>query len=353
VSDRQQNTGVLARRILLTAGAALVLLIVLYLLKPAAHVVLIVFGGILLAVFLDALASALASRTRLSRGASLGVVIVVLLGLLTAFCWLAGPRVATQVGNLAERIPTSIESIKASLSRYEWGRRILSNAPEPQEVLPLTSDVLRRIGVVFSTALGAVIEGLIVLFVGIYLAVNPDLYIDNAVKLLPVARRKRAREVFAALGRALRWWLVGRVASMIVVGILTAIGLAIAGVPLALTLALIAALLAFIPFIGPVLGAIPAILVALAEKPVMAWYVIIVFTVVQLLENYLITPLIQQRAVSIAPALLITVQILMAVLFGAVGVFLATPLAVTVIVIIQMLYIEDVLGDKVKVLGER
>lgn len=161
------------------------------------------------------------------------------------------------------------------------------------------------------------------------------------------------RQVFESLGTALRWWLVGRAASMLVVGILTALGLWIAGVPVPLALALIAALMAFVPFLGPVLGAIPAVLVALVESPVKVLYVIIVFTFVQLLENYFITPLIQQRAVSMAPALLITVQIVMAILFGAMGVLLATPLAVVFIVLVQMLYIHDVLGDRIRLLGEK
>jgi predicted PurR-regulated permease PerM len=194
---------------------------------------------------------------------------------------------------------------------------------------------------------------ILMLFMGIYMAVCPSLYIDNAVRLFPIPRRRRIREVFAALGVALRWWLVGRAASMAVVGVLTALGLWIAGVPVPLALALIAALLAFVPFLGPVLGAIPAMLVALVESPAQMLYVIFVFTVVQLLESYFITPLIQQRAVSMAPALLITVQIVMAMLFGAMGVLLATPLAVVFIVLVQMLYITDVLGDRMKPLGER
>ena len=102
-----------------------------------------------------------------------------------------------------------------------------------------------------------------------------------------------------------------------------------------------------------VLGAVPAMLVALVESPVKMLYVVLVFTIVQLLENYFITPLIQQRAVSLAPALLITVQIVMAILFGAMGVLLATPLAVVFIVAVQMLYINDVLGDRIKLLGEK
>jgi predicted PurR-regulated permease PerM len=215
------------------------------------------------------------------------------------------------------------------------------------------TNVLKGVGGFFWSAGGVIINAILVLFIGIYMAVSPGLYVDNTIRLFPIRRRKRMRQVVSALGVALRWWLLGRAASMLVVGILTALGLWIAGVPQPLALALIASLLAFIPFMGPVLGAIPAILVALVESPVKVLYVILVFSIVQILENYFITPLIQQRAVSMAPALLITVQIIMAVLFGGLGVLLATPIAVVIIVLIQMLYIHDVLGDRIRLLGER
>jgi predicted PurR-regulated permease PerM len=80
--------------------------------------------------------------------------------------------------------------------------------------------------------------------------------------------------------------------------------------------------------------------------------VVLVFGIVQTLESYLITPLVQRRAVSLPPVILITAQVAMGVLAGATGVLLATPLAVSVIVLLQMLYVEDVLGDNVHVLGQ-
>ena len=140
---------------------------------------------------------------------------------------------------------------------------------------------------------------------------------------------------------------------MVVVGGLTALGLWIVGAPLPLALGLIAGLLSFIPLLGPVFGAVPAILVALVESPTLALYVVVVFVVVQVLETYIVTPLIQQRAVSIPPALLLTAQVLLSVLFGVMGMLLATPIAVVAIVLVQMVYIQDVLGDRTTVLGEK
>jgi predicted PurR-regulated permease PerM len=116
---------------------------------------------------------------------------------------------------------------------------------------------------------------------------------------------------------------------------------------------LIAAVLSFVPIIGPVLSAIPLVLVALAEDPILAVWALLIYLAVQFLESYMITPLIQREAISIPPALLISAQTVMGVLFGLVGIFLATPLAVVVIVAVQMLYVEDVLKEPVQVMGAR
>lgn len=353
MARRLQDDKKFAARVVTATAIVVGTLVILYLVRSVASVLLTVFAGILLAVFLDGIAMGIAGRTKMNRRAALAIAIVFFFGFFVAAVWLVGPPIGIQIARLAERIPSAIESLRTMMLHSEWGQRLLSWAPETNQMLPMGTDVLRGVGGFFWSAGGFVINIVLILFIGIYMAVCPALYVDNTVRLFPLGRRRRIREVFSALGRALRWWLLGRVASMIIVGLLTALGLWIAGVPQPLALALIAALMAFVPFLGPVLGAIPAILVALVESPVKALYVVLVFSVVQVLENYFITPLIQQRAVSMAPALLITMQILMAVLFGGMGVLLATPIAVVVIVVVQMLYVQDVLGDRMKLLGEK
>lgn len=116
-------------------------------------------------------------------------------------------------------------------------------------------------------------------------------------------------------------------------------------VPLILALALIAGLLSFVPYLGPILSAIPALLVALVVSPLLTVYVVLVYSAVQFLEGNFITPIIQERAVSLPPAVLLIAQLGM-------GVLLATPLAVVAIVLIQMLYVRDTLGDAIRVLGQ-
>jgi predicted PurR-regulated permease PerM len=350
--DNNSNRRSFVVRATIVVALVAAAVIVLYLFAHVAQMLLVIFGGVLFAILLAALTDVIRRHTRIPRGVALAVVIIGLFALLTAAGWFAGPRVAQQFARLGERIPQAVDEIEQDLSQSSWGQSLLEGLSSLTGLTPEGSDLMGQITGAFSTALGAVTGVLIVLFLGIYLAADPRLYTDNAVRLLPRGKRERAREILDAAGRGLRWWLVGRVASMIVVGILTAASLWIAGVPLPLSLGLLAATLAFVPFIGPILSAIPAILVALTEDPVLAVWVVIIYAGVQLLESYVITPLIQQKAVYLPPALLITMEILMAVLFGAVGILLAAPLSVVIIVAIQMLYVEDVVGEKVRVMGK-
>jgi predicted PurR-regulated permease PerM len=150
----------------------------------------------------------------------------------------------------------------------------------------------------------------------------------------------------------LSWWLIGKGASMLFIGVLTWIGLSIIGVPLALTLGLIAGLFSFVPNFGPILSAVPAILLAFIDSPTKALYVLILFVAVQLIESNLVTPLIERRTVELPPVLTIFAQLALTILVGAVGLILATPILAVVMVLVQTIYIQDILGDEPENLTE-
>lgn len=333
------------RRVLIAVVVLFAFVLAGLILRQIAAVLLVLFAGGLLAVLLEGLATKLSVRTSLSYGWALGVVMTGLALLFAGAGWYAGPRIDEQFAMLGERIPNAIEYIRSSLQQSAWGQRLMEGSPDSKKTLSVV------VGGV-SSLLGGLSSGLIVLIVGLYLAATPSTYIDGALRLVSPSKRDRGRDVVRVIGHALRWWLAGRIASMGVVGVLTAIGLWIAGVPLAFVLGLIAALFSFVPYIGPIASVIPAALVALADDPTSVLYVLIVYLGVQILESNLITPLIQEQTVSLAPAVLISAQLLMGVLVGVVGVFIATPLAVVCIVLVQMLYIEDVLDEAVTPLGE-
>jgi predicted PurR-regulated permease PerM len=132
---------------------------------------------------------------------------------------------------------------------------------------------------------------------------------------------------------------------MTVVALLTVLGLWALGIPLALTLGLFAGLIKFIPNFGPILSALPPVLLALLSGPRQALWVVLLYLGIQTLESYVITPLVQQKVVSLPPVLVISAQLLAGSLFGFAGLALATPLLAVAMVLARTLYLEDVLGE--------
>ena len=196
------------------------------------------------------------------------------------------------------------------------------------------------------TMLGVLGAVIIIVFTAVYLANNPTLYFRGLIRLLAPDYRDRGSEVLSEIGVALRLWLLGRAIDMIVVVILTFAGLMLLNVPLAFLLALIAGLLNFIPYIGAVLGAVPAIIVAFGQGPVQALWIVLLFLAIQTVEGYLIVPFIQQRTVQLPPALLIFSQTVFGALFGILGLLLAPALMLVILILVQGVYLHDVLGDR-------
>jgi len=348
------DSGAYTRRVLIAAGVGAGVVTAGLLAWQIAQVLLALFAASLFAILLDGLAGFAVRGTRLPRLAALILVLVVLLVVTGAFVWSVGPQVSNQISALAERVPAATEQVASLLRETAWGRAVLENLPAPEAmVLPSGESILARISGVFSTTLSFITNTVIIVVVGLYLALEPNLYVNGVLRLLPASRRQQGRHLLRQLGHALRWWLVGRIASMTAVGLLTAAGLWMIDLPLMLGLSVIAGLLSFVPYLGPILAAVPAILVGLVEGPWQAFYVIVVYSAVQFLEGNIITPVIQERVVSLPPAVLLAAQLAMGVLFGLFGVLVATPLAVAVILVVQVLYIQTYLAEPVRVLGDR
>jgi predicted PurR-regulated permease PerM len=346
-ADIAVATPSLMQRTVVVVGVATAALLLLALLWYASQVLLLVFAGVLLAVFLNGTSAWLRDHTPLSYGWALSVVVLMLLAAIALAAALIGPQVATQVNELRAQLPQALGQIEEWLAQYGWTQQVLDQAPSAEELAPSGSNLLRRIGGIFSTTLGALGSFVIILFVGLYMAVNPLLYRDGLLWLVPSARRARLRAILDEVGGALRGWLIGQLVAMATIGTLTTLGLWLLGMPLALTLGLLAALLSFIPNIGPTLALVPALLLALLDGPTQLLWVLALYLGVQALESYLITPLIQQRAIDLPPALLIIAQLLMGVLSGGLGLILAAPLTAAALVLVKRFYVEDVLGDDV------
>lgn len=336
----------------------LALLLLWYGFRP----LLVIFGGLLLGVLLNGLSRFVQRHTPLSYAWAFGVVMVVLLGLIGGGSWLIGGQLASQADILAQKTPEAIRALTASIREFTWGEWLLSNLPSSEEVSEASSESSDAGGEsspssnplvgIFAATLGTITNLFVVLLIGVYLALHRRLYAKGLLHLIPPRHKERAKEALQSVIHALRWWFVGRFASMATVGLLTALGLMLLGVPLALTLGLLAAVISFVPYIGPIVSFVPAILMGYLEGPQTAIYVLVLMMLIQFMETYLLTPLIQKRVVSLAPVLLISAQLLMGTAAGILGVIVATPLTVMLVVLVQMLYVEDGLDDQVEVLGE-
>jgi predicted PurR-regulated permease PerM len=325
----------------LFAGAALLLLAWL-----VRDVLLLGFAGVLLGLVFRTPAEWLAARTPVPHGLAVILVVAAIIGLLGGAFAIRGAEIRRQADELREQIPRAARGLEARLERSELGREVVENVPAPAELLPDSAGAVQRATGVVSRTFAVLANMLIVLFLGIVFALTPRVYNENAVRLVPRARRAEATEFLGAVGRTLRWWLLGRLISMTTIGILTWIGLSLLGVPLAFVLALLAALLSFVPNIGPVVSAAPAILLGLVESPQLALGVALLYLGIQAVESWLLDPVIDRKTIYLPPALTVLAQLAMAVVGGLVGVALATPMAAVAVVATRKLYVEGVLGDR-------
>ncbi len=330
-----------ARTVAQVVIAALVVLVLVF----AGEIVLLLFAAILLAVMLRALSELLSKYARIPQGWALAAVVVLLVLSFTVAGWLIAPSIGEQVRDLRTALPAAMQRLQLELSRFAWLETLLDNAPRPDSLAAQPALASKVTGAVSNT-LAALANTVVVLVIALYLAADPRPYVDGTVRLFPMKQRDRAREVLHAMGETLRWWLTGKALSMVIVGVAVFIGLAALGVPLAAALALIAALLEFIPNIGPIVAFVPAALFALLEGPAQVLYVAIFYVAIQTLESYLLTPLIERRTVELPPALTLLALVLAGLLFGWLGLLLAAPATAALLVLVQMVYLEDTLGER-------
>lgn len=334
------------------------------------YVLFLIFAGVLVAILLRALADAVSHYSKLSHRWSLGVVLLALVLAGVIFWLLAAPSLTTQAERLSQELPQAWEKFQERIRGTAIGRIVgapfgpstrpstqpstqqtaeQSPAPLPPQASPTggeMGELLARFGTLLSTVVDVAAALVVVLFTGLFLAFDPKMYVRGLIRLVPPRYRPRAGEILGAIGYTLKWWLIGQGITMLVIGTATWIGLTLLGVPLALVLGVIAGLFNFIPNFGPLFSMVPATLLGLTIGPGTALAVIALFIVLQNLEGYLLTPLIQRKAVDLPPAVGIISQILLGILVGAVGLALAWPLAAVVVLAVKMLYVEDTLGDE-------
>ena len=328
-------------KVLNAVAIIIVSLILTLLLIFGFRIILLILSGILVASFFLGIAQFIESRTPLGRKFALIISVLVVNGILIGGIFILAPQITSQIDALRDELPKAANETYQKIENTELGGLLISQF-KGIDISEKQKEILNFFGSLFS-----IISTIyIVLFLGLFFMINPTMYKDSFVKLFPLSKRKRTDEILETMGRTLQSWLLGKLFSMLIVGILTVIGLSILDVPLALTLGIFAALISFVPNFGPILALVPAFFLAYTESSSMALYVTLLYIGIQAIESNILTPLIQKKMISFPMAMVLIAQIILGLFTGILGVILAVPLVAIIMVAIKMAYIEDVLGDK-------
>lgn len=304
------------------------------------QLLLMIFGAVVLAVILRAIAR-LFMRLGLPDGVSVGIAVLSLLAILAALGWMFGDLVAGQFATLAGQIPDAIDATQRQLDVWGIDYDIRQAA---RDIGSQLAGLTTRAGYFAASAGGIITNVILVLAGAVFFAADPQTYRDGLLRLVPKRNEEMVRNALEDSGLALALWLQAQILSSLAVFALTYVGLSLLGVPSAAALAIIAGLLDFIPFIGPIIAGIPAVLIAFSVSPMTALWTVGLYLLVQQIQGNILQPLIQKRSVNLAPAVLLFAVVAAGTMFGIVGVILSAPLTVVGYVLVQRLYIEQALG---------
>lgn len=337
------------RRLFLAVGVVALLVVLAGFVQVTTGILLLLFLCGLIALGIRGISDLLTRHTPLGENVALALVVVLLVVLVVGVLLLVGPRLAAQFAQLGEALPDALESLQTELNKFWWGETLAAEIPSMRQLGELIGsgggDIFARITGVVSSVLSLLSSVLVVIFVTLFLALEPQTYMRNFLRLIPPERRPRLEATLREVASTLKQWLLMRLVSMGVIGSLTFVGLSLIGTPLSLSLTMIAMIGAFIPTFGPIIALIPAVLVAFIQGPQPAVWVTVLYLGIQMIDNYLVSPILQKQMLYLPPAYIIVAQLFFGVLAGAFGLVLAAPLAAALVVIVRMLYVEDILGD--------
>jgi len=351
MTDETERTGRLAPgpedRVFVRRVALVVLAIgLVYLLHNVADLLLLVFGSMLGALLLASVADWIDARTPLNRTVGLAIAAALLFGTFGTIGWLFGAETAGQIHALRVELPRDIAALQQSLGRDPMGKAIIQ-----------AGNAIASGGKVATLAWGGTLIGgeilanfLILLVGAVFIAAQPGHYRRGLLLLTPPSYRAPVGDALHDTAHALRLWLVTQLVSMGLMGLMIAGGLWLSGVPAWGALGLLGGLSEFVPYVGPTLAMVPALIIALAGKGSI-WGVLATYAIVRVIQANVITPLISQRLVSVPPGLYLFLILGMGYAFGPFGLFFSGALAVTTFALVRRLYVAEVLGTPMPPLG--
>ncbi len=307
-------------------------------------IVVLMFGAVLLTIGLCAAARLLSRHVLICRSIALACVFLLGLCVFGAALWVFGSTIAAQMDDVIQAAPAGYKLFMAWMTGNPYGRQVLDQVRGANMVdaTGWATSMVTTIGGLLTRGLGYAV---IALFVAIYMAAEPERYRHLCLRLVPPAQRPIAESLFGIVGGVLQRWLVGQMVVMMTIGVLTGIGLWLMGIEAAFALGLMGGLLCFIPFVGAILAAVPATLVALTQGPSYAVSVVCMYVGVHFVEGNFITPMVQAEATAFPPVLAILSTVAFSILFGPLGVLLAAPLTLVLMAVVEVLYVQHGLGE--------
>ncbi len=299
------------------------------------ELVCIVFAGGLLAILLHACAIWLARHSPFGPKLSYAIILLAICAIVVVAALLIAPRAIGEGSEIAASLPGSIHKATAYLQRQSWGRtalRVLHQASSGTSTGPKLTSIAMKF-------LSGLADLVVILVVGFFGAVNPGLYRRGLLALAPPQRRDELGETLDRIVVVLRWWILGQMVPMSFLAVASMVSLWLLGVKLAFALGLFTGLMVFIPYVGSVIAGIPSILMALQGGRRLALEVFVLYVLFHLLEGYILTPLVQKKAVRLPPALTILTQLFFWDFGGVLAVAIAAPATAAAIVAVQRLYL--------------
>jgi predicted PurR-regulated permease PerM len=339
IASRPTGDATFIRRVLM----AIALVALALSLWQLIDILLLVFGSVLIAVLLRFMAAELSRRTGLGMRWALAASVVTLVALVAAAVGFLGPLLAEQLSGLADRLGRDLTRLTEQLRLGTLGD-LLKETSAVSTLGPWIGRLLAW----GATTVTAVTSLILVVVGGFYIAADPDLYRRGLLALTPPAAQPSIAATLDDIGIALRRWLIGQLGAMVLVGTVSWLAFMALGLPSAAALGLVAGIAEFVPMIGPVAAAIPALLVAASMDWQTLLYTLVIVVLIQQLENDVVIPLIINRTVAIAPAVGLFAILALGVLLGPLGLLFGFPLAVVIDAVVRRLYIREALGEPVE-----
>jgi predicted PurR-regulated permease PerM len=349
-----------------------------YVIFRAHNLIFVAYIGMLLGIAISAGAARL-RRFGIGQGLGAALIVAASVALLVGFGAWTGPTVRSQYRELKQRLPEAFVKLDRWLGQRQGGvvGSLLTGEPDSIQIAPLSQQ--QRDSIALNEPIGGdslvhlkalreqllartpgasgyvlpvlhstveVAAGIVIIFfLAVYIGADPKLYRRGIIELIPHRQRERGEQVLEAITLALRRWLVTQLIAMVVMGVVATAVLTALQVRAAVPLGILSGLLQFVPMAGPIISAIPAIAMGFVDSPEKAAAVLVAFYIIHFLESHLLIPLLMKEGVNLPPVLTVLTQAGMALAFGVMGLFVAVPLLVLVMILVKMLYVEDVVGD--------